>query len=186
MNLFWVLPIALALALDAFAVAVGLSVAPQGLKRPQVLRLGFFFGFFQFMMPLVGWLMGKGLFHYIHRLDHWVAFGLLCLIGGKMIRASFQDIQTKGGNSNDPTAGWTLIVLSIATSVDALAVGLSFAALEAGIFYPSLIFGIVAFFLTLAGTKLGPMVGRLAGNWAEFFGGLLLILIGIKILVEHL
>jgi putative Mn2+ efflux pump MntP len=186
MSLFLVLPIALALAMDAFAVAVGLSVAPGGLSKSQMFRLGLFFGFFQWMMPLIGWLAGQSFLRYIRHVDHWVALALLCFIGGRMVLASFQDEQTKGKISDDPTKGLPLIMLSVATSIDAFAVGMSFSALEEGILYPSLIIGIVAFLLTLGGTKLGPMVGKLAGRGAEFFGGLILIFIGIKILAEHL
>ncbi len=186
MNLFLVVPIALALAMDAFAVAVGLNVAPKGLDRSQIFRLGLFFGFFQFMMPLIGWLAGQGFLRYIRLVDHWVAFVLLCFIGGRMVLASFRDKQTKEKISYDPTKGLTLVMLSVATSIDAFAVGLSFAALEEGILYPSLIIGVVAFLLTVGGARLGPLVGKLAGKWAEFCGGLILIFIGIKILVDHL
>jgi putative Mn2+ efflux pump MntP len=186
MNFLLVLPVALALAMDAFAVAVGLSVAPQGLNRTQAYRLSFFFGAFQFVMPLIGWLAGQGFFGYIRKVDHWVAFGLLLFIGGKMVLASFQNKRIKTKASSDPTRGLNLMMLSIATSIDAFAVGLSFAALQEGILYPSIIIGVVAFFLTLGGTWLGPLVGKLAGKRAEFFGGLILVLIGIKILVDHL
>jgi putative Mn2+ efflux pump MntP len=172
--------------MDAFAVAVGLSVAPQGLNRTQAYRLSFFFGIFQFMMPLIGWLAGQGFLRYIREVDHWVAFGLLLFIGGKMVLASFQDEQIRRKAAKDPTKGLNLIMLSVATSIDAFAVGLSFAALQEGILYPSMIIGFVAFFLTLGGTRLGPLVGKLAGKGGEFLGGLILILIGIKILAEHL
>jgi putative Mn2+ efflux pump MntP len=186
MNFVLVLPVALALAMDAFAVAVGLSVAPQGLSRTQAFRLSFFFGSFQFMMPLVGWVAGKGFFRYIRDVDHWVAFGLLLFVGGKMVLTSFQDEKMRKETANDPTKGLNLIMLSVATSIDAFAVGLSFAALQEGILYPSIVIGFVAFFLTLGGTRLGPLVGKLAGKGAEFLGGLILILIGIKILADHL
>lgn len=186
MNLLLVLPVALALAMDAFAVAVGLSVGPEGLNRTQAFRLAFFFGLFQFMMPLIGWVAGQSFLHYIQDMDHWVAFGLLCFIGGKMVWASFQDEQMKRKFSNDPTKGLSLVMLSVATSIDAFAVGLSLAALKEEIFYPSLVIGVVTFFLSLGGTRLGPLVGKLAGKGAEFLGGLILILIGMKLLVEHL
>lgn len=186
MNFLLVLLVALALAMDAFAVAVGLSVAPQGLNKSQAYRLSFFFGIFQFMMPLIGWLVGQGFLRYIRDVDHWVAFGLLFFIGGKMVLASFQDEKIKDNASDDPTKGLRLIMLSVATSIDAFAIGLSFAALHEGILYPSLIIGIVAFLLSLGGTWLGPLVGKLAGKGAEFLGGMILVLIGIKILIEHL
>jgi putative Mn2+ efflux pump MntP len=186
MNLFLVLPVALALAMDAFAVAVGLSVAPKGLNKIQTFRLAFFFGLFQFMMPLIGWTAAQSFLRYIQQVDHWVAFGLLCLVGGKMVLSSFQYERARSKASNDPSKGLTLVMLSVATSIDAFAVGLSFAALEEGILYPSFIIGVVAFLLTLAGTRLGPLAGKLVSKGAEFLGGLILILIGIKILAEHL
>ncbi len=186
MNLFLVFPVALALAMDAFAVAVGLSVAPKGLNKIQSFRLAFFFGIFQFLMPLIGWLAAQSFLRYIRQVDHWVAFGLLCFVGGKMVLASFHGELARSKASNDPSKGLTLVMLSVATSIDAFAVGLSFAALEESILYPSSIIGVVAFFLTLAGTRLGPLAGKLAGKGAEFLGGLILILIGIKILVDHL
>lgn len=186
MNLFLVIPVALALAMDAFAVSIGLSVRPGGLKMSQRLRLAVFFGFFQFLMPLVGWLAGQEFLHHIRAVDHWVAFGLLFVVGGKMVAESFrrQDVGKK--TPGDPTMGVTLVLLSVATSIDAFAVGLSFAAIQQKILYPSLIIGGVAFVMTIIGTKLGPVFGRIFGKRAEFCGGIVLIFIGAKILVEHL
>jgi putative Mn2+ efflux pump MntP len=186
MNLFLVIPVALALAMDAFAVSVGLSVLTEGLKKSQSLRLAVFFGFFQFLMPLVGWLAGQGFLDYIRDVDHWVAFGLLLFIGGKMLVESFRNQGMTKKMSGDPSKGMTLILLSVATSIDAFAVGLSFAAIQQKILYPSIIIGIVAFLMTFLGTKIGPVIGRIAGQRAEFLGGLILIFIGIKILTEHL
>lgn len=186
MNLFLVIPVALALAMDAFAVSVGLSVLPGGLKKSQRLRLAVFFGFFQFLMPMIGWLAGQGFLDYIRDVDHWVAFGLLFFIGGKMVVESFRNGGSAKKVSGDPTKGVTLILLSVATSIDSFAVGLSFAAIQLKILYPSIIIGAVAFVMTLLGTKIGPMIGKMVGKRAEFFGGLILIFIGIKILTEHL
>lgn len=186
MNFFLVIPVALALAMDAFAVSVGLSVLPEGLKKSQRVRLAVFFGFFQFLMPLIGWLAGQGFLDYIRDVDHWVAFGLLFLIGGKMLLESFRNQGRTKRMSEDPTKGMTLILLSVATSIDAFAVGLSFAALRQKVLYPAIIIGVVAFSMTFLGTKIGPVIGKIAGKRAEFFGGLILILIGIKILIEHL
>lgn len=186
MNLFLVVPIALALAMDAFAVSVGLSVLPEGLNNSQRLRLAAFFGFFQFLMPLVGWLAGQGFLNYIRDVDHWVAFGLLFLIGGKMVIESFRGGGSTKKISSDPTKGMTLVLLSIATSIDAFAVGLSFAAIQMRILYPAIIIGLIAFAMSFVGTKIGPAIGRMAGRKAELLGGLILIFIGIKILTEHL
>ena len=186
MNFFLVIFVALALAMDAFAVSIGLSVRPGGLGRIQSLRLAFFFGFFQFLMPLVGWLAGQGFLDQIQDVDHWVAFGLLLLIGGKMLVEAFRNKGAINKGTGDPTKGLTLILLSVATSIDALAVGLSFAAIQQKILYPAVVIGSGAFLMTLVGTKIGPLIGKMAGRWAEFSGGLILILIGVKILAEHL
>jgi putative Mn2+ efflux pump MntP len=186
MNLFLVIPIALALAMDAFAVSIGLSLLPEGLKNRQRVRLAVFFGLFQFLMPIVGWLAGQTFLNYIRDVDHWVAFGLLLLIGGKMVIESFRSRDSERKISGDPTRGMTLILLSIATSIDAFAVGLSFAAIQQSILYPSIMIGLIAFALAYVGTMLGPAIGRMAGRKAEFLGGFILILIGIKILTDHL
>jgi putative Mn2+ efflux pump MntP len=186
MKFFLVLPIALALAMDAFAVSVGLSVHRKGLLRGQVFRLAFSFGIFQFLMPLLGWLAGQTIIESIKSIDHWVAFGLLAVIGAKMIYESFKSRASTSNQERDPTKGLVLFMLSVATSIDALAVGLSFAALDLPVFIPALIIGIVAFVMTIIGTKIGPLFGRLVGKMAEFIGGCVLILIGINILIDHL
>ncbi|MFC2160099.1 manganese efflux pump MntP family protein [Acidobacteriota bacterium] len=186
MNIFLILPIALALAMDAFAVSVGISIHRNGLSPSQVFRLAFGFGIFQFMMPLFGWQAGQVVIESIKAIDHWVAFGLLAVIGFKMIYESLKSESSDSNQEKDPTKGLILLVLSVATSIDALAVGLSFAALELPVFVPSLIIGIVAFFLTIIGAKIGPLFGRVLGRRAELLGGCLLILIGIKILMDHI
>jgi len=184
MNFFLVFGIAFALAMDAFAVAVGVSL--KEMTRRQAFRLAFLFGFFQFMMPILGWLAGQSLFRYIHAFDHWVAFGLLLFIGGRMAFESFRASEKAEKKVADPTKGLSLFILSLATSIDALAVGLSFAALHLTILYPAIVIGITCFLITAIGTKVGPLLGQLIGKRAELAGGLILIGIGIKILVEHL
>lgn len=186
MDLILVLPIAVALALDAFAVSVSVSVSRGGLSRLQTFRLAASFGCFQFMMPILGWLAGQTVLDIIKSVDHWAAFGLLLLIGAKMIFGSFSAGEYPSKSRGEPTRGWTLVGLSIATSIDALAVGLSFAALNLMIFLPSVLIGAVAFLLTAAGTMMGPLFGRLMGKRAELFGGIVLILIGVKIVLEHI
>lgn len=188
MNFFIVFGVALALAMDAFAVSVGVGLSLEGITKRQTFRLAVHFGFFQFMMPIIGWLAGHSILIYIQAVDHWVAFGLLLFIGVKMIYESFKHgKKTKEGNVNvDPTKGLPIIILSVATSIDALAVGLSFAALHESILYPAVVFGLVAFLMTVLGTRLGPPLGQRIGRRAELAGGLILILIGAKILVEHL
>jgi len=149
MNVLVVLPIALALAMDAFTVAVGTSLRPEHVGFRHTIRLSVSFGFFQFMMPILGWLAGTKIHSLIQAFDHWVASGLLFLIGCRMVYSSFrsQDASQKG--IHDLTRGWSLLILSVATSVDALAVGLSFAALNMAILYPSVVIGVVAFLMTV-------------------------------------
>jgi putative Mn2+ efflux pump MntP len=184
MSFLSIFLIAVGLGMDAFAVAIGTGIAIRRLSVGHVFRLAFHFGLFQFLMPVVGWLAGRTVSVYIESYDHWVAFGLLLLIGGKMIADSFSE--KKEIFSNDPTRGFTLIILSIATSIDALAVGLGLAFLNIKILYPCVIIGIVASVMTVVGMVFGEALGRLAGKRVAVLGGLILIGIGIKILVEHL
>jgi len=186
MNFFLVLVIALALAMDAFAVSVGVSLSLEKITRLQTFRLAFCFGFFQFFMPLIGWFAGRNILRYIQAFDHWIAFGLLAFIGSKMILESFKRKETPAERSSDPTKGLSLFFLSVATSIDALAVGLSFAVLHVSILHPAVIIGLVASFMTILGVKIGPVLGQLVGKRAELLGGLVLIFIGIKMLLEHL
>jgi putative Mn2+ efflux pump MntP len=187
MNFFLVLAVALALAMDAFSVSVGISLNLETVTKQQTLRLASFFGFFQFVMPLAGWYAGQNILaRYIEPFDHWVAFSLLVIIGGKMIHGSFNRRKENKNIMADPTKGLSLLLLSVATSIDALAVGLSLAALQAPILYPACIIGLVAFLMTALAVKIGPFFGRIIGQRAELMGGLVLILIGIKTLLEHL
>ena len=185
MDVVTLLGIAVALAMDAFAVAVatGLSIVP--LTRRHVFRMAFHFGLFQALMPVAGWAAGRMISDVIGAFDHWVAFGLLTFVGGKMLIGAF-----RGGDATrtaqDPTRGWELILLSIATSIDALAVGLSLAVLGSTILIPALVIGVVAAFLTATGMVLGRKIGILWGKRVEVLGGLILIAIGVNIVVEHL
>lgn len=187
MNIFLVFAIALALAMDAFAVSVGISLSQEEITKRQTLRLASYFGFFQFMMPLIGWQAAQNiLMKYIEPFDHWFAFSLLLVIGGKMMYESFSRGKRSKITKADLTKGLSLLLLSVATSIDALAVGLSLAALHVAVLYPAIVIGLVAFFMTVLGLKIGPFLGQLIGKRAEFLGGLVLILIGIKTLSEHL
>jgi putative Mn2+ efflux pump MntP len=181
-----VLGLALALALDAFAVAIGVGASFPRIHQARVLRMAFFFGLFQFGMPLAGWAAGRSLLALIQAFDHWVAAGLLFLVAGRMARQALRPESAEASDPADPTKGWTLLVLAVATSIDALAVGLSFGILEIPILGPALIFGIVAFGMSLAGTRIGPLLGRLAGRRSELVGALVLLAIGTKILMDHL
>ena len=183
MSFWYLMGIALALAMDAFAVSLASCCRLPRVNAGHVARLALTFGFFQFLMPVVGWLAGRGLSRWLSAFDHWVAFGLLALIGGKMLWESFRPPE---GGGQDPTRGWMLLTLAIATSIDALAVGLSLAVLDVSIWVPSIVIGIVAAVLTAIGALFGSRLGRRFGVWAERFGGVVLIGIGIRILVSHL
>jgi putative Mn2+ efflux pump MntP len=183
MSFWYTLGIAVGLAMDAFAVSVAAGIQITALNSRHVSRLAFSFGFFQFMMPVLGWLAGRGLSKWMGAIDHWVAFGLLAVIGGRMLWESFRSSESL---PRDPTRGWTLLVLSVATSIDALAVGLSLAFLEVSIWVPSTIIGVVAALLSALGAIFGSRLGRRFGVWAERFGGLVLMGIGVRILLSHL
>jgi putative Mn2+ efflux pump MntP len=182
----WVvlLGVAIGLAMDAFAAAVAVSVSLRTVNRRQVLRLAWHFGLFQALMPIVGWLAGVSIVSWIAFWDHWIALGLLVFVG---VRAIWSGV--RGGESSpaapDPTRGASLIVLSLATSMDALAAGLSFAALGVRVWVPSLVIGLTAGALTVIGMLFGSRLGRRFGSWAEVVGGVVLIAIGLWILLEH-
>lgn len=185
MNLLTIIGIAFGLAMDAFAVAIAVG---SRLERPTFrpfFRLSFHFGLFQFMMPIIGWFAGNQIAKYIRDLDHWVAFGLLLFIGGKMIYES-QGKHKADMAFADPTRKWTLVILSIATSIDALAVGLSIAMLNVQIFNASVIIGGVAAIMTAIGMYFGKRLGERFGKIMELSGGIILIAIGARILISHL
>jgi putative Mn2+ efflux pump MntP len=186
MSFIWILGIAVALAMDCFAVTLGMACGSRGLTLKQAVRMAAYFGGFQFVMPVIGWFAGDRLLRIIEHFDHWVAFGLLALIGGRMIWESFEMSEEDKACRPDQTQGKRLLILALATSIDALAVGLSLGVVRTGILFPAAIIGGTSFVLTVAGAKLGPVVGRLVGKRAELAGGLILIGIGVKILVEHL
>ena len=185
MDLISIFAIAVALAMDAFAVALAASLALNPVTKGQVFRFAFHFGLFQAMMPVIGWLAGTAVYQYISAVDHWIAFGLLAFVGGKMIYGALSPEESERASS-DPTRGWDLIILSVATSIDALAAGLSIGMLGGVILLPAVIIGLVAAALTVVGMMLGGKIGGLWGKKVEVIGGLVLIAIGIRIVVEHL
>jgi len=184
MDFLTLIGIALALAMDAFAVALGTGLCLPQLTGRHLFRFGFHFGLFQALMPIIGWLAGVTVREYIESIDHWLAFGLLSLVGGKMLWEAWHN-EADQCRKGDPTRGWSLVMLSIATSIDALAVGLSLAILGVDIWTPALVIGVVAGALTLCGMLLGRRLGQAWGKRVEIFGGLVLIAIGVKILLEH-
>ncbi|MEN6626724.1 MAG: manganese efflux pump MntP family protein [Candidatus Sumerlaeia bacterium] len=185
MSLFELIGIAVGLSMDAFAVAVACSLMLRQVKLRQVFRLAFHFGLFQAMMPMIGWIIGQGAAHYITGYDHWVAFGLLAFVGGKAIYEAIYG-EDEEENRADPTRGMSLVIFSLATSIDALAVGLSLAIIGVDIIYPAAMIGIICAVITTIGMMIGTKVGGHFGQRVEILGGLVLIGIGLKILVAHL
>ncbi len=184
-NLLNIIFIAIGLSADCFAVSVGAGISGKSYSNLGIFRTALSFGLFQAIMPVLGWLAGRTVVDIIAAYDHWVAFGLLAVISGKMLWESFRH----EGNTekvSDVTRGLLLITLSIATSIDALAVGLSFAFLKVNIALASPIIGVVAFIVTVTGFILGKKVGGLIGRWAEVAGAVILLAIALRILLSHL
>ncbi|MBN1141907.1 MAG: manganese efflux pump [Deltaproteobacteria bacterium] len=181
------LGIAVALAMDAFAVAIAVGTALKSVSPRQFFRLAWHFGLFQALMPIVGWGAGLAIREQIARYDHWVAFTLLALVGGNMIREALKLPSTAEIEDRDPTRGLSLIMLSLATSIDALAIGLSLSLLEVAIWTPSVVIGVVAGLFTLAGMAIGSRLWKLShfSRYGEMAGGGVLFLIGVTILIEH-
>lgn len=182
--------IALGLSMDAFAVSVTSGICSKELRPRHIVRGALSFGFFQFLMPVIGWLLGLAFRDYIRDIDHWIAFGLLALIGSKMILESRKHAAACDDEPSrsrvDVRDGRTLLTLSVATSIDALAVGLSFSLLGTGVWKPAVTIGAITFAMCLAGFEFGKRIGILMERWAEGAGGLVLIAIGLKILIGHL
>ncbi len=188
MILHWynIIGFSIALAIDACTVAIAVGATLKKVNFRQVFRLSWHFGLFQALMPVLGWSAGLSLRSLIAAYDHWVAFALLAFIGGNMVKNGFS---TKSDKKviKDPTRGVSLVLLSIATSIDALAVGFSLSILHVPIVMPALVIGIGAFLFTIAGLFLGSRVGRAMnlGRRAEIVGGVVLFGIGINILYSH-
>lgn len=184
MTYLEVVMIALVLAMDAFVVSIaaGTNIKSRGI-RP-LFRLSFHFGFFQFLMPVVGWLIGYKVSLYTSEIDHWIVLILLGFVGIKMI---ISGVSKKEKNYTiDPTKGLTLVVLSLATSIDAFAVGLSLALLNISIWYPAVIIGVITASLSAIGVLSGNSLSSKFGKKLEIVGGIVLILLGVKIVIEHL
>jgi len=184
MGFFEIVCIALGVAMDAFAVALGAGTSGHGQRVRPAVRLSFHFGLFQFLMPIIGWFAGLWLEKLVKDFDHWVAFGLLAFVGGHMIHESFHD--DAGRKPADPTRGMRMVTLCVATSIDALAVGMSLAMLGVTIWYPSVVFGVVTGTLSLLGIYLGNRLRAVWGTRMELVGGLILIAIGARIVTSHL
>lgn len=183
MQLYQIVFIAIGLAADAFAVSVSSGAIIEKLRLRHVLRIAFFFGAFQAIMPWIGWKIGSLASDLIRAVDHWLAFVILCIIGGKMVYESF--LLKEEEEAINPLNFSVLLALAVATSIDALAVGVTFSFLDVSIFEPILIIGAITFLLSLAGTYIGDFFGHIFENRIELAGGLILIAIGCKILIEH-
>jgi putative Mn2+ efflux pump MntP len=190
MHPLTLLGIAVALAMDAFAVAIATGVSLKQVSLRQTFRLSWHFGLFQAMMPVIGWGVGASVHRYMEAYAHWVAFVLLALVGSNMLKEAILADEDEDENAKprkDATRGMTLVMLSVATSIDALAVGLSMSMLQLSIVTPAVVIGIVAGLFTIIGLHLGKRVARLTwlSTWAEIVGGLVLWLIGLNILREN-
>ena len=182
MGIISILLIAVGLAMDSLAVSISGGIVMRPFCMRQSLRLALAMGIFQGGMTLLGWLMGVSFSSYITAFDHWIAFILLGFLGGKMIYESFGEEETTISSFSTKT----LLTLGVATSIDALAVGVSMAFLKTSIYFPAFIIGFVTFALSLIGVISGYRFGKIKGINVELFGGIILIAIGVKILIEHL
>lgn len=183
MDFISLLFLAIALAMDAFSVSVTDGLVVKDFKITDALKVGLFFGAFQFIMPCIGNFLASFAAEYIERFDHWIAFALLAFLGTRMI---WEAVRGEDEIPQNPLKTSTLFLMAIATSIDALAAGVSLAAVSAPIIYSSAVIGIVAFIFSFSGMYAGRRFGDLLGNKAEILGGVILILIGTKTLFEHL
>jgi len=182
LNIIYILGIALALSMDAFAVSVIKGVTAKSIKFRQAFVIAFSFGSFQAIMPIIGWSIGPLFKGYIENISHWIAFILLAIVGGKMI---YESIFGKKDNQQEKKPGiTTLLTLSIATSIDALAVGLTFSLIGINIFLPAAIIGFVTFFVCFMGVHIGDRLGYMFEKKLGIAGGIVLILIGLRILIS--
>ena len=186
MGFLTIAGLAVALAMDALAVSIAAGVFIRNVRPRQFFRLSWHFGLFQGLMPVIGWAAGLSVRQWIARFDHWAAFLLLALVATGMLREAF-DKAENGGLKSDPTRGWRLVLLSVATSIDALAVGLSLAVIGVSVWFPAVIIGLTAALFTLFGLVLGSRAGRIAWlrRYAEITGAVVLYVIGLHILYEH-
>ena len=182
---FWeILLLAIGVSMDAFAVSIGKGLSAQRASWREALTVGLWFGGFQALMPVIGYYLGISFADLVTKIDHWIAFGLLLMIGGNMIREALQKGEEMPADAS--FAFKSMFVLAIATSIDALALGVSFAFLRINLWTAILIIGLTTFAFSFVGLLIGKKVGSRFHSGAEILGGVILILIGVKILVEHL
>lgn len=183
MTYFELFVIAVGLSMDAFAVSICKGLSVQKLKPRHAVIAGAYFGGFQALMPVVGWLLGRQFESLIKSIDHWIAFVLLALIGANMIREA---VKNEEENLNDSFSPRTMLPLAVATSIDALAVGVTFAFLDVEIVPAVSMIGVTTFVLSAVGVKIGNVFGAKYKSKAELVGGIVLVVMGVKILIEHL
>lgn len=186
MTAYTIIGMAVALAMDAFAVSVAAGVYLKNISPRQFFRLSFHFGLFQAMMPVIGWSAGFSVRALIEKVDHWIAFFLLLAVGISMIREAVSE-KEEARPAKDPTKGKSLIILSVATSVDALAVGFSLSILNASILAPSIVIGLTALSFTVLGLYIGSKAVNISWlkRYAEILGTLVLCAIGLSIMADH-
>lgn len=184
MGFFEIILLSLGLSMDATAVSLCAGAAGYIVSLRSAVRIAFHFGLFQAVMPVIGWFGGHTIVTIMAPFDHWLAFLLLCVVAIRMIRSGL-GIQREA-STGDPTRGSELVMLSLATSIDALAVGFSLALLAVPILYPALLIGMITFVLSLLGAHLGRKMGLAMGKRMEIVGGCVLILIGLRIVITHL
>jgi manganese efflux pump family protein len=184
MSLPEIFLIAVGLAMDAFAVSLGVGTTRFAESARPRLRLAWHFGLFQALMPALGWLVGSAVNQWIAPVDHWIALGLLAFVGVRMIRSGLASDEES--HPTDPSRGATLVLLAVATSIDAFAVGLSLALVGVPIVLPAVVIGVVTGSLSLVGLVAGNRLGKTFGKRMEIVGGVILIAIGIRIVISHL
>ena len=183
MEVTELLLLSVGLAMDAFAVSICKGISMKKMNWKKAIIIGLYFGGFQALMPTIGFFLGSAFQSLITNIDHWIAFILLAIIGGGMIKESFEE---DSENRNDDVSFKTMILLAIATSIDALAVGITFAFLNVNLILAVSLIGIITFIIAVLGTKIGNRFGDKYERKAEIVGGVILILLGLKILLEHL
>ena len=197
MDIISLITISIALSMDAFSVSICQGLSTKRFSLKMALSCGLWFGFFQALMPLIGYLLGAQFEQFITHIDHWIAFGLLTIIGVNMIREAVEESSSSSSSSLSSSSSSssssskfnsfkTMLILAIATSIDALAVGVTFAFLKVNIWKSVLVIGITTFLFSFFGVKIGNVFGSRYSKTAEIVGGVILIMLGIKILVEHL
>lgn len=184
MGIIEILLLGVSLSMDAFAVSICKGLSMKKIDWKKAIVIGLYFGLFQALMPTIGYFLGTAFESFVTNIDHWIAFFLLAIIGGKMIKGAFGENNKE--NHNDSIDFNTMIILAIATSIDALAVGITFAFFDVNIVLAVSLIGITTFLISLIGVKIGNRFGAKFEKKAQITGGIVLILIGVKILVEHL